>query len=89
MRKFIAMPLQKSHAKPKVMVTAIDGDMLTPKPKRAPDIQWAKNPDWTYTLIEYCFQIQQQTLYGKAVQNIQQRMVRINSMLCSPSTYSR
>ena len=53
MRKFITMPPRKSCAKPKVMVIAIDGDMLTPKPKCAPDIQWAKNPDWTYTLIEY------------------------------------
>jgi hypothetical protein len=25
----------------------------TPKTKCAPEIQWAKNPDWTFTLIEY------------------------------------
>ena len=39
---------QKSHAKPKEEV-----DVDTPKSKRAPDIQWAKNPNWTYTLIAY------------------------------------
>ena len=38
---------RKSRAKPK------DVDADTPKSKRAPDIQWAKNPDWTYTLIAY------------------------------------
>lgn len=37
---------RKSRAKPKEDVDA-------PKHKRAPDIQWAKNPDWTFTLIEY------------------------------------
>ena len=39
---------QKSGAKPKAEV-----DVEAPKVKRAPDIQWAKNPDWTYTLIAY------------------------------------
>ena len=39
---------RKSRAKPKV-----DTDTVTPKIKRTPDIQWAKNPDWTYTLIAY------------------------------------
>ncbi|KAF8320652.1 hypothetical protein F5887DRAFT_847443, partial [Amanita rubescens] len=37
---------RKSRAKPKEDVDA-------PRPKRAPDIQWAKNPDWTFTLIAY------------------------------------
>ena len=41
---------QKSHAKPKPTEN-IDTD--APKCKRAPDIQWTKNPDWTYTLIAY------------------------------------
>ena len=26
---------------------------MTPKIKCTPNIQWAKNPDWTYTLIAY------------------------------------
>jgi hypothetical protein len=44
------MPPRKSRAKPK----EVDGEGLPlPKPKRAPEIPWAKNPDWTYTLIEY------------------------------------
>jgi hypothetical protein len=38
----------KSRAKPKE-----DVDPDAPKRKRAPEIQWAKNPDWTYTLIAY------------------------------------
>ena len=42
------MPPRKSRAKPKDMI-----DVDAPKIKRAPDIQWAKNPDWTYTLIAY------------------------------------
>ena len=37
---------QKSHAKPKDNVDA-------PKRKHAPEIQWAKHPDWTFTLIAY------------------------------------
>ncbi|KAF8337669.1 hypothetical protein F5887DRAFT_855692, partial [Amanita rubescens] len=37
---------RKSRAKPKE-------DIDAPRPKRAPDIQWAKNPDWTFTLIAY------------------------------------
>ena len=41
---------RKSHAKPKEDANV---DVDTPKAKRAPDIQWAKNPDWTYTFIEY------------------------------------
>jgi hypothetical protein len=41
------MPARKSRAKPK------DIDVDAPKIKRSPDIQWAKNPDWTYTLIAY------------------------------------
>jgi hypothetical protein len=40
--------LRKSRAKPKE-----DVDCDSPKRKRAPDIQWAKNPDWTFTLIAY------------------------------------
>ena len=39
---------RKSRAKPKEDVAAD-----APKSKRAPDIQWAKNPDWTHTLISY------------------------------------
>ena len=42
------MPPRKSRAKPKE-----DVDAGAPKIKRAPDIQWTKNPDWTYTLIAY------------------------------------
>ena len=42
------MAAQKSCAKPK---EEVDAD--APKIKRAPDIQWAKNPDWTHTLITY------------------------------------
>ena len=38
----------ESRAKPKE-----DVDVDAPKIKRAPDIQWTKNPDWTYTLIAY------------------------------------
>jgi hypothetical protein len=45
------MPPRKSRAKPKVVIA--DGDTPAPKPKRAPNIQWAKHPDWTFTLIEY------------------------------------
>jgi hypothetical protein len=43
----VTMP-RKSRAKPKD-----DVDVDAPKAKRAPDIQWAKNPDWTYTLVAY------------------------------------
>ena len=43
---------QKSRAKPKDDVD-ITADTVTPNIKCAPDIQWAKNPDWTYTLIAY------------------------------------
>jgi hypothetical protein len=43
------MPPRKSHTKAK----ANDDGVPTPKTKRAPKIQWAKNPDWTFTLIEY------------------------------------
>ena len=39
---------RKSCAKPKAEV-----DVEAPKVKRSPDIQWAKNPNWTYTLIAY------------------------------------
>ena len=40
----------KSHAKSK----DIDFKSLdAPKPKHSPNIQWAKNPDWTFTLISY------------------------------------
>ena len=42
------MAPRKSRAKPKEEV-----DPDAPKIKRAPDIQWAKNPDWTHTLITY------------------------------------
>jgi hypothetical protein len=46
------MPPRKSRAKPK---DDIDITADAPKIKCAPDIQWAKNPDWTYmyTLIAY------------------------------------
>jgi hypothetical protein len=44
------MPPRKSHAKPKEVPSI---DAVTLKHKCAPDIQWAKNPDWTYTLIKY------------------------------------
>jgi len=52
------MPPRKSRAKPKDVsrLSPIDADSLevpAPKRKRAPDIQWARNPDWTHTLIEY------------------------------------
>ena len=41
---------RKSRAKPK----DVDLESLNaPKPKRSPDIQWEKNPDWTFTLISY------------------------------------
>jgi hypothetical protein len=43
------MPLRKSHAKAK----ADDDGVPIPKTKCAPEIQWAKNPDWTFTLIQY------------------------------------
>jgi hypothetical protein len=43
------MPPRKSHTKAK----ADDDGVPIPKTKRAPEIQWAKNPDWTFTLIEY------------------------------------
>lgn len=48
------MAPRKSRAKPKEVIED-SGPTLTPmsKPKRAPEIQWAKNPSWTYTLIEY------------------------------------
>ena len=40
----------KSRTKPK----DIDLESLNaPKPKRSPNIQWAKNPDWTFALISY------------------------------------
>ena len=53
MRTFSTMLPRKSRTKLKLVVAVVDGDTLTPKPKRAPNIQWTKNPDWTYTLIEY------------------------------------
>ena len=40
--------MRKSRAKPKE-----DVDLDAPKRKRAPDIQWVKNPDWTFSLIAY------------------------------------
>lgn len=40
--------LQKSHAKPQE-----DIDAGVPAYKCAPEIQWEKNPNWTYTLIAY------------------------------------
>jgi hypothetical protein len=43
------MPPRKSRAKPK----DLEFDPDAPKRKRAPEIQWAKNPDWTFTLITY------------------------------------
>jgi hypothetical protein len=43
------MPPRKSHTKAK----ADDDGVPIPKTKRAPEIQWAKNPDWTFILIEY------------------------------------
>jgi hypothetical protein len=43
------MPLRKSHAEAKVD----DDGVPIPKSKHAPEIQWAKNPDWTFILIEY------------------------------------
>ena len=39
---------RKSCTKPKAEV-----DVEAPKVKRSPDIQWAKNPDWAYTLNAY------------------------------------
>ena len=40
----------KSRVKPKdVDLESLDA----PKPKCSPDIQWAKNSDWTFTLISY------------------------------------
>jgi hypothetical protein len=42
------MPPRKSRAKAKT-----DDDGVPTKTKCAPNIQWAKNPDWTFTLIEY------------------------------------
>ena len=42
------MPPRTSRAKPKE-----DVDVDAPRTKRAPDIQWSKNPDWTYDLIAY------------------------------------
>jgi hypothetical protein len=58
------MPPRKSRAKPKmqpVLVNDDDDDALQPPPppqpppkrQRAPDIQWVKNPDWTYSLLNY------------------------------------
>jgi hypothetical protein len=44
------MPPRKSRAKTKE-VDILDGFAV--KRKRAPEIQWAKNPDWTHSLIEY------------------------------------
>ena len=45
----IIMP-RKSRAKPK----DVDLESLNaPKPKCSPDIQWAKNPNWTFILISY------------------------------------
>ena len=41
---------RKSCAKPK---DDVDTQLDAPKIKRAPNIQWAKNPDWTYTLVAY------------------------------------
>jgi hypothetical protein len=41
---------RKSRAKAKD--AEVDGVEL-PKRKRAPEIQWSKNPQWTYALIEY------------------------------------
>jgi hypothetical protein len=44
------MPPRKSRAKAK----AVDDDGVpVAKPKRSPEIQWAKNPDWTFALIEF------------------------------------
>ena len=51
MRLFFLTPMpRKSRAKPK---EDVDAQVDAPKSKRSPDIQWAKNPDWTYTLISY------------------------------------
>ena len=48
------MPPQKSCAKPKPEFETGQPDAdAPPKHQRAPDIQWAKNPDWTDTLLEY------------------------------------
>jgi hypothetical protein len=43
------MPPRKSHAKAK----EVNEDGITVKRQHAPEIQWAKNPDWTYSLINY------------------------------------
>jgi hypothetical protein len=45
------MPPHKSHAKPKAEV--VGHDTPAPKTKCVPNIQWAKNPEWMDTLIEY------------------------------------
>ena len=45
------MPPQKSRAKPKAGAE-VNGVALS-KPKRAPEIQWSKNPSWTFAIIEY------------------------------------
>ena len=49
------MPPRKSRAKPKPDTNTGDGEAPAAPPKRqcAPDIQWAKNPNWTDTLLEY------------------------------------
>ena len=47
------MPPRKSRAKAKPEVVVDGGTPAPAKQKRAPDIQWAKNPDWTHSLIEY------------------------------------
>jgi hypothetical protein len=43
------MPPRKSCAKAK----EFDDDGAPIKSKCAPEIQWTKNPDWTFALIEY------------------------------------
>jgi hypothetical protein len=43
------MPPRKSRAKAK----EVDDDGAPIKTKRAPEIHWAKNPHWTFTLIEF------------------------------------
>jgi hypothetical protein len=47
------MPPRKSRAKPKPELETGQPDAARPKRQRAPDIQWAKNPSWTDTLLEY------------------------------------
>ena len=48
------MPPQTSRAKPKPeFETSQPNADAPPKRQCAPDIQWAKNPNWTDTLLEY------------------------------------